>query len=361
MTQEQQQSDRQNLGLITRAERWPTPPRSWSLPDTHYLRLLHDSWYSLLLRLFDGFQYATSAFWRERGVLAAALPITTGAVSSPMGLGSDSSPVRIEIQGISTYLADSQQFALELMCRLAKTGCYYIMPSFRGEANDERHLGQFVHSEAELSGDLANIQKTVEDYLRSLARFFLKEFAADIAAAAGTTAHVETLAMTSRPFQSIRFAEAVTILGDYADGITVDADGTWRTLSSAGERELLRRLGQFTWVTHFDELAVPFYQAVEDDGTGRQVARNADLLFGIGETVGAGERHVTGMAVRDAIQRHGLSQHAYEWYITMRDKTPMLTSGFGMGVERFLLWLLDHNDVRDMMMLVRSNGVSILP
>ncbi len=66
------------------------------------------------------------------------LPITTGSISSPMGLGSDSIPVKIQLGGRDTYLADSMQFALEYGCRFFENGVWYIMPSFRGESEDKK-------------------------------------------------------------------------------------------------------------------------------------------------------------------------------------------------------------------------------
>lgn len=97
------------------------------------------------------------------------LPITTGSISSPMGLGSDSSPVQIEIDGKVTYLADSMQFILEYGCRMTH-GVYYIMPSFRGEHADERHLCQFFHSEVEIPGILDDIIQLAEAYIVHLAK-----------------------------------------------------------------------------------------------------------------------------------------------------------------------------------------------
>jgi aspartyl/asparaginyl-tRNA synthetase len=37
----------------------------------------------------------------------------------------------------------------------------------------------------------------------------------------------------------------------------------------------------------------------------------------------------------------------------MRDELPMQTSGFGMGVERFLMWVLNHDDIRDVPLVSR--------
>ena len=93
------------------------------------------------------------------------LPITTGSISSPMGLGSDSIPVKIQLGGRDTYLADSMQFALEYGCRFFENGVWYIMPSFRGESEDKRHLSQFYNSEAEICVKLEDDMKLVEEYL----------------------------------------------------------------------------------------------------------------------------------------------------------------------------------------------------
>jgi asparaginyl-tRNA synthetase len=318
-------------------------------------------WYGLILKLFDGFQYATTAFWRERGVCSAPLPITTGSVSSPMGLGSDSSPVGITLAGVDTYLADSQQFALEFLCRLAPSGCYYVMPSFRGEENDPRHLGQFMHSEAEIPGKLDDVIAVTEDYLVALARFYLEELSPEIEAAVGNIDHLERLAEGTHPFRRTTFEDAVAELRDCPGGVFEDPSGEWRTITAEGEQALMARLGEFTWVTHFDALAVPFYQAVGKGPSGREVAKNADLLFGIGETVGAGERHPSAPEVRRALKRHHVCEAEYSWYVRLREEQPLQTAGFGMGVERFLLWLLQHNDIRDLMLLARANGVNIVP
>ena len=96
------------------------------------------------------------------------LPVTTGSISSPMGRGSDSLTVRINLEGIDTYLADSMQFLLEYGCRLNLKGVYYVMPSFRGEKADERHLCQFYHSEAEIPGKLENVMNLVDEYIKYL-------------------------------------------------------------------------------------------------------------------------------------------------------------------------------------------------
>jgi asparaginyl-tRNA synthetase len=333
------------------------PPGSWQQPDTHFRTAMNSPWYQGVVQLQDSITNATMQFWSARGLRYGHLPITTGSVSSPMGVGSDSSPVQVDMHGVPTYLADSMQFSLEYLCRLSPAGSYYLMPSFRGEAPDATHLCQFFHSEAEIPGGLDEILLAVEEYLRHLTGYILDRHADLITAMAGGTRHMEQLLIRSPALTRLTFDEAVGLL-EGQGSVYTDELGRWRTLTRTGERQVMERAGQFTWITHWDHLAVPFYQA--NDGTGTR-ALNADLLFGPGEIIGAGERHATGGAVREALKAHDVDVNGYEWYVTMKNITPMRTAGFGLGVERFLMWLAGSDDIRDFQLLPRVNGQNIIP
>jgi asparaginyl-tRNA synthetase len=340
------------------------PPGAWQNSATHFIEVLGSHWHRTLLDIVDGFTFATASFWRERGVRCAPLSLTTGSISCPIGLGSDASPVKMELFGIPTYLSDSQQFPLELACRLSPNGAYCLMHSFRGEPTSARHLAQYLHSEAELPVGLDELLATIEDYIRSLAIFYADHFAQEIASSAGTVDHVESVASGSMAFKRVRFADAADLIADVPEGIFVSPDGQWRSLARTGELAIMDRLGEFTWVTNNDELGIPFFQASDVDATGRRVARNADLLMGIGETVGAGERHAKAEDVEEALRRHQVSEThraGYDWYVQMRRVSPLRTSGFGLGTERFLMWLLQQGDIRDFQFLARENGRPIVP
>ena len=62
-----------------------------------------------------------------------------------------------------------------------------------------------------------------------------------------------------------------------------------------------------------------------------------------------------------ALNSHNVPSHVYEWYAKLKDIFPMQTSGFGMGIERFILWVLQHDDIRDCQLVPRVNGVNIIP
>ena len=130
-------------------------PKSWMSPAKHTLEVLQNPWYGNLLAAQNSLFHTSVAYFDKTvGYKYAFVPATTDAISSPMGLGSDSLPVSISFLGKETRLADSMQFALEYFLRIqgGLPGVYYINNSFRGEDSDSMHLNQFYHIECELSG-----------------------------------------------------------------------------------------------------------------------------------------------------------------------------------------------------------------
>jgi asparaginyl-tRNA synthetase len=328
----------------------------WRPSADRFIKIMEDPFYRTLIDLQDLLTVRTADFWYRRQVKALHLPITTGSISSPMGLGSDSVPVSVDLFGQHTYLADSMQFMLEYGCRFNPRGAWYLMPSFRGEDADETHLNQFFHSEAEIEGGLDDVIEAVQGYLTMLARAVLEQHAPDVAAHAGGVDHLVHMAGLDA-FPRMTLDEAVDHLGP--DPLAVEVADGWRRLTRHGERRLMTEVSPVLWVTHFDHLSVPFYQAYGDPD--RRTSLSADLLFGTGEVVGCGERHTTGEQVRTALAQHGVPEADYQWYVDMKDARPMRTSGFGLGVERWLLWVLNRWDIRELQLAPRLNGVAIVP
>lgn len=328
------------------------PTKSWKNLSTHYKYVLSSDWYRIVNNIQTEIVKSTHDFYKGKKIDFMLLPITTGSISSPMGLGSNSLPVSVEIDGVQTFLADSMQFLLEFGCRLNKSGVYYIAPSFRGEKADKRHLCQFFHSEAEIPGNLDDVINLVEEYIKFLVVRLKKYQSENIKKITGTTTHLDNL-LGLKSFPRCSFEEALVILKNSNKYVINKKD--FRVINSLGERELIKHFNGCVWLTYFDHLSVPFYQKFLDEDKSK--AKNADLLIGIGETVGSGERHFDGKEVITALDLHQVSKKDYGWYIDTKEKIQMQTSGFGMGIERFLLWILKHNDIRDVQILPRFNGV----
>jgi aspartyl/asparaginyl-tRNA synthetase len=315
----------------------------------------------MMVDLEDIIVRATFGYAHSRNLKALNLPLTTRTVTCPTGLGSDSEPVPVNVGGVQTFLSDSAQFPLEYGCRFTEHGCYAILPSFRNENPDETHLNQFTHSEAEIIGGLNDVIEYVEGYVRHLTRSILNEYGQELPMAIHDISHLERMADGSGPFPRVTFNEAARLLAGYPD--CVRGDASWRTLTRNGERLLMKIVNEFVWVTHFDHLSVPFYQAFGDrQGNGdSKTASCADLFFGMGEIVGSGERHRTGDEVQRALGMHAVPKRDYAWYVDMKDEFPLRTAGFGMGVERYLMWVVGHDDIRDIPLISRIDQENSWP
>lgn len=217
-------------------------------------------------------------------------------------------------------------------------------------------MSQFYHSEVEIPGRLEDIISLAEAYIKSITGHLYNKCSDLILQVAGTLEHIEQL-LKMDSFPSLEYDSAITELTGI-EGALKSVDGRL-SITPKGEKHLIQTYGGVVWLRHMDQYLVPFYQAVNSDDPNK--ANCADLLFGIGEVVGAGERHCMGSDVRKALKRHFVSEKEYDWYITMKERYPLQTSGFGMGVERYLLWLLRHNDIRDCQLLLRQNGIFSVP
>ena len=45
----------------------------------------------------------------------------------------------------------------------------------------------------------------------------------------------------------------------------------------------------------------------------------------------------------------------------MKTHYPLQTSGFGMGLERFLAFIFKHDDIRDFQLMPRLKGILSIP
>ncbi len=320
--------------------------------NNHIEELFKNPWYQVLLNTFSSVISYTHDFYKEKKIKPVIFPITTGSISSPMGEGSDSLPVKVNIRGQDVFLADSMQFSLEIGTRLTEKGCYYIMPSFRGEDVDERHLNEFFHSEAEIKGNLNDVMKIIQEYILYLSTRFLSEYKDTITSICGVEHILELVNNPKNHFIQIPYKTALEELKSVNDAVSKDNFGNL-IITKYGEKELIRRYGDFCWLTELPTKIVPFYQASEENDF--ETAKAADLLAGIGEVVGCGERCTSAQDLLKSLDFHKVSIDDYKWYYDMKNICPLQTAGFGMGIERFILWLYQHDDIRDCMLLIRNH------
>lgn len=299
-----------------------------------------------LIELMSEFNFITYDFFRSLSIRSVYLPIITDSISSPMGLGSDSLPVKVTLDnGNRIYLADSMQFYLEYAIRLHRQGVHYIMTTFRGEKLDETHLNVFYHSEAEIEGTLDDVISLVNNYVLNLCKglysnpktkSIIKKYNEE-----KKLEDVEKLIKSEGNIPRIEFSEALKYL---KEDETIVVENEFRAINRKGEERLIKKFDGPVWLTHPQAATVPFYQKLNKDN---KHANAADLLLGFGEVVGAGERHFGSKEIMHSLRAHEVDSSEYEWYLEMKEKEPLQTAGFGMGIERFLMWLLNIDDIKE--------------
>lgn len=310
----------------------------------------------------------SDAYWIELGAKNVDLFMLTPSASSPMGPGSDSEVIGVQFGKFHTNLTDSSQFGLEpLMFHFDRLYCY--LPSMRGENPDHRHLNQFFHCEVEIVGILEELLPLVEGYVRSLSKTMLtlapliKLMSVDFE----KTSIALSSIVASGSFQKIPFNDAFLWLHQNTSFYKTSAFG--RNITSVGEIELTQRNNNVLplWLCNFDRNIVPFYQKPNPANVNAVI--NADLLFppivknGLGgEIVGAGQRQDSPKEIKESLRRQHIVLGPYEWYINLR-KHPRYktTSGFGLGIERFIAWSLGYSDIKDVILYPRLKNVYSLP
>ncbi len=295
----------------------------------------------------------------------------TPSVSSPMGPGSDSEPMPIKFGELNTFLVDSSQFGFEplVMNGLDKVYCY--LPSMRGEDSDKRHLNQFYHCEMEMKGEMIELLPIIEQYIKTLAEsvLLMSNIIDKISENSEKTKEYLKNILEVDNFPTITFDEAVELLVKNNKKELVNFTEHGNDISSDGEIELMKILNVKTpiWITNFDRDRVPFYQKPDPENPEKTI--NADLLFPPiiensfgGEIAGAGQRQDNTKEMYESLKRQNVSSESYEWYIDLRNNPNYkITSGFGLGVERFIAWSLGKDNIRDVILYPRIKNIRTCP
>lgn len=347
------------------------PPKYNS--ETYYKDLTKYEYFDALVVVRHYVKIASDTYFNEMvGAKNADLFMLTPSISSPMGSGSDSEAVQIKFGKLNTFLVDSSQFGFEplLFQNLNKVYCY--LPSMRGEKPDARHLNQFFHCEAEIVGTLDDLIPVVEGYVRALADTFLamEPLISRMSKDYRETKKALEKISKSKSFERISFDAAFQKLQSNSDTRKFTKTTKFgRDINSSGELALLE--GETDnmplWVHGFDRDMVAFYQ--KPDPSNSVQAINADLLFppltknGFGgEIIGSGQRQDVPEEMYESLGRQGISTKPYEWYIDLRRQPGYrTTSGFGLGVERFIAWSLGYQSIQDVALYPRLKNVKTIP
>ena len=335
---------------------------------THYIEITNSRYFEALSILRHAIKKSSDFYWAEiQSAINVDLFMMTPSISSPMGPGSDSEAVSIEFGRLSTYLVDSSQFGFEpiIMGGINKVYCY--LPSMRGENPDKRHLNQFYHCEVECRGELNQLKPQIEGYVKFLSKTLItmKNIVSLLSLDSDKTFKALESIVRQEKFLEIEFDDAIRILEENGFQECINITKYGKDINSKGEFELMNSLNTNlpVWVKNYDRDRVAFYQKPSPLNDDKVI--NADLIFPSltensfsGEIIGCGQRQDNYEEMVESLRRQGISSDTYEWYMNLR-KLPnySVTSGFGLGIERFITWSLCRDDIKDSILYPRLKNV----
>lgn len=258
--------------------------------------------------------------------------------------------------GVPTYLTVSGQLSAE--CFAQGLGATYTFgPTFRSEnSHTARHLAEFWMVEPEVAFcDLNELTQLASDYFKFLVQSALEECEQELAFlhqhyAPHLTTELQQIAELE-PVQ-ITYTEAVTVLQQAPEKFEFTVE--WgKDLQTEHERFLTEKhFKRPVIVIDYPQEIKAFYMKLNGDG---KTVRAMDFLVpGVGELIGGSQREEDYQQLQQRLQELGLSEQDYWWYLELRRFGTTPHSGFGLGLERMMMYLTGMSNIRDVIAFPRT-------
>ena len=262
--------------------------------------------------------------------------------------------------GRETFLTVSGQLNVETYC-LALSKVYTFGPTFRAEnSNTSRHLAEFWMIEPELAfADLAADADLAERFLKSIFKTLLDERADDMGFFAERVdkdciRRLETFVTSA--FERMTYTDAITALE--RSGKAFEFPVKWgMDMQSEHERWLTEEhVGRPVVVMNYPKEIKAFYMRLNDDD--KTVAAMDVLAPGIGEIIGGSQREERLDVLDERLAAHHLDPKAYWWYRDLRRYGTVPHAGFGLGLERTIIYATGVGNIRDVIPFPRAPGLA---
>lgn len=243
--------------------------------------------------------------------------------------------------GKKAYLSQSAQFYLEALI-FSLERVWSLTTSFRAErSRTKRHLYEYWHLEAEEAwADMRKSMQVAAELTAAAVKGVLEERLEELSLLGRNTEKLEAAAKPDYP--SITYDEAIGMLRRKGVGIEWGDD-----LGADEERVLTEYFDTPFFVTHFPKHIKSFYMKIDPQRP--EVVLGFDLLApeGYGEIIGGSQREDDYETLLRRILEEGLDPKDYQWYLDLRRYGSVPHSGFGLGVDRLVMWIAGLDHIRD--------------
>ena len=210
---------------------------------------------------------------------------------------------------------------------------YTFSPCFRAEKSTGiKHLSEFWMIEPEAAFyDLEKTMSLAEDLIYRCITIVLSKCEYEYKQLELDTKFLKDILLT--PFPRIKYE---TICHEF--GLKWGFD-----IGSDLEKKIVAKYKSPVFITHYPKELKPFYMHKDD-----KVAYCFDLIFpDVGELVGGSEREPDYEKLKTQMLDAGLDLTKMDWYLSTRKWGSVPHAGFGLGFERFLMFITKVPKIHD--------------
>ena len=236
---------------------------------------------------------------------------------------------------------------------------YTFGPSFRAEkSNTTRHAAEFWHVEPEVAfAELPDIIEIAEALIKHIINSVLEKCPEELKFfdahfEKGLIEKLESVAGHS--FAVMTYTEAVEQLKSCGEEFQYPVE--WGCdLMTEHERYIAEKICKRpVFLTDYPKDIKSFYMKQNPDG--KTVAATDLLVPGVGEIIGCSEREADLDKLLDAMNKRGMTLEDYNDYIALRRFGSVPHSGFGLGLERMIMYVTGMQNIRDVILYPRTVG-----
>ena len=317
--------------------------------------------------------FAIHSFFQSRGFVYVNTPIITSSDCEGAGemfrltsLDLENLPrtadgkvdYSADFFGKPTNLTVSGQLNAETFA-MAFSNVYTFGPTFRAErSNTARHAAEFWMMEPEIAfADLSDDMALAEDMIKYVIGYVMEKCPDELAffnQFIDRTLLDRLHNLVTNEFGRISYTEAIALLEK--SGRKFEYPVSWGIdLQTEHERCLTEEVfAKPVFVTDYPREIKAFYMRLNDDG--KTVAAMDMLVPGVGELIGGSQREERLDYLLDAMQRFGLGEKDYWWYLELRKYGGTKHAGFGLGFERLIMYITGMANIRDVEAFPRTTG-----
>lgn len=317
--------------------------------------------FSAVFRVRSSLAMAIHEFFQDQGFVYVNTPIITGNDAEGAGevftvTNRQDANYAEDFFGKKASLTVSGQLQAEAFA-LAFRDVYTFGPTFRAEnSNTTTHANEFWMIEPEIAfADLENNMDLIEDMVKYCIEYIMDNCPEEMNffnqfIDKGLMDRLNLVKNT--PFVRMTYTEAIDHL--LKADVKFENKVSWgMDLNTEHEKYISDVVVKGpVFLTDYPKDIKAFYMRVNDDN--KTVAACDLLVPHVGELVGGSQREERLDVLKQRMKEMNVHEEGLQWYLDLRRYGGCQHAGFGLGFERFIMYLTGIQNIRDVIPFART-------